>query len=219
VTSALDPITEAAVNTTLAQLSKRRTAIFVTHRLQSAAGADLIIVMQDGRVVEQGAYPELLERGGPFSEMWRKQSGFEVSSDGRAGAITPARLRAIPLFADIEADLLARLASEFVADHFVDGENIFEQGDPADRFHVIARGVAEVVRSNGNGEAVVAHLEDGDFFGEMALLDDAPRNATVRAVTPTLTLSLDRREFESLLAASPGAAALVRQVAAERAAE
>lgn len=63
---------------------------------------------------------------------------------------------------------------------------------------------------------MVAHLEDGDFFGEMAFLNDAPRNATVRSVTPTLTLSLDRNQFEALLESSPGAAELVRRAAADR---
>ena len=219
VTSALDPVTEAAVNRTISDLVAGRTAIQVTHRIQTVEHSDHIVVLHDGRPVEQGAYDELRRAGGLFGEMLEKQSGFSISPDGRAGEITPERLRAIPLFAEVEARLIPRLAGEFVADHFVAGENIFEQGDPADRFHVIARGVTEVIRSNGTDSVVVAHLEDGDFFGEMALLDDAPRNATVRAVTPTLTLSLDRREFESLLSASPGAAELVRRIAAERAME
>lgn len=217
VTSALDPVTEAAVNETIAELGADRTVVRVTHRLQSVAGSDHIVVLHEGRPVEQGSFEGLRRGEGMFAEMLAKQTGFAISPDGRTGEITPERLRAIPLFADVDERLIRTLAAEFVADHFVESENIFAQGDPADRFHVIARGVTEVVRSDGAGEEIVAHLEDGDFFGEMALLDDAPRNATVRAVTPTLTLSLARREFESLLSASPGAAELVRRVAAERA--
>jgi len=217
VTSALDPVTEAAVNTTLAQFGEGRTVISVTHRLQSVSGADLVIVMQEGRPVEQGSFDALRGANGPFREMWDKQAGFQISPDGRAGEISVERLRAIPLFAEVEPKLLAALGDSFVGDHFVIGEDIFRQGDPADRFHVIARGVAEVIRQNGEGSEVLAHLEDGDFFGEMAFLDDAPRNATVRAVTPTLTLSLDRTQFNRLMATSPDTAETVRKVAAARA--
>jgi CRP-like cAMP-binding protein len=64
---------------------------------------------------------------------------------------------------------------------------------------------------------VIAHLEDGDFFGEMAFLQNAPRNATIRAVTPTLTLSLDRDQFADFLVSAPSAAEVVRRVAADRA--
>ncbi|MBT8217223.1 MAG: ATP-binding cassette domain-containing protein [Acidimicrobiia bacterium] len=220
VTSALDPVTEAAVNETLVKLAGGRTSVLVTHRLQTVAGADLIVVMQDGRPVEQGTFDQLRAGGSVFQSMWDKQSGFAVSPDGRAGEISPARLAAIPLFSEIAPDELAELADRFAADHFVAGEDVFAEGDPADRFHVIARGVVEVMHRDEDGqEEVIAHLEDGDFFGEMALLDDAPRNATIRAVTPTLTLSLDRRQFESLLQTSSHAAELVRQVAAGRASQ
>ena len=218
VTSALDPVTEAAVNETIAHMAEDRTVVVVTHRLRTAGDADLIAVLQDGRLVEQGTFDELRGAGGVFAAMWEKQSGFNISGDGRGGEISPSRLRAVPLFQDLDTESLSGLADTFVADHFVAGEDIFQQGDPADRFHVIARGVTEVIRTNGAGHDVIAHLEDGDFFGEMAFLDDAPRNATVRAVTPTLTLSLDRNQFERLLDSSPEAAEIVRRYAADRAA-
>ncbi|MGI9648167.1 MAG: ATP-binding cassette domain-containing protein [Acidimicrobiia bacterium] len=216
VTSALDPATEAAVIQTLGRLSRDRTVVSVTHRLQAAADADLIVVMNDGRPVEQGSFDQLQASGSHFQEMWEKQDGFAVSADGRAAQITPDRLKAIPLFSEMDEQHLSILADEFAPDHFVAGEDIFQLGEPADRFHVIARGVTEVLQPGESGDEVVAHLEDGDFFGELAFLNDAPRNATVRAVTPTLTLSLDRNEFEALLAPSPGAAEMVRRVAADR---
>lgn len=217
VTSALDPSTEAAVAETIRQLRHDRTVLLITHRLQSVADADLVVLMQDGKPVEQGSFTELHAADGPFRHMWEKQAGFEISADGRAGQISAKRLGAIPLFADVDSQILADLAPEFVADHFVTGEDIFRQGEPADRFHIIVRGITEVIRGHGTDEIVIAHLDDGDFFGEMAFLDDAPRNATVRAVSPTLTLSLDRRQFDGLLESSFGAAEVVRRVAATRA--
>lgn len=67
------------------------------------------------------------------------------------------------------------------------------------------------------GGVAIAHLEDGDFFGEMALLDDAPRNATVTAVIPTTTLSLDRDQFGLLMADAPEIARAVREASEARA--
>ncbi|KAK4047946.1 Iron-sulfur clusters transporter atm1, mitochondrial [Microbotryomycetes sp. JL221] len=80
-TSALDSSTEADlmrnINSTL--LSKHRTAIFVAHRLQTIADADLIIVLKDGYVAEQGTHAELLKRsGGVYKQMWEQQQSFTL---------------------------------------------------------------------------------------------------------------------------------------------
>ena len=117
VTSALDPVTEAAVNETLIALAKGRTSIVITHRLRTAADAALIVVMQDGRPVERGTFRELRDAGDVFQSMWDKQSGFAVSPDGRAGEISPERLAAIPLFSEMAPPALAGLADRFAADH------------------------------------------------------------------------------------------------------
>ena len=72
-TSNLDLVTEARV--TRAMLSEGRTTLLVAHRLPSAAGADRVVVVDGGRIVEQGHHAELLARGGRYAEMWR---AFEV---------------------------------------------------------------------------------------------------------------------------------------------
>ncbi len=217
VTSALDPATEADVNATLQGFRGGRTIVSVTHRLQSVTGADLIVVLRDGVVTESGTFEELKNAAGTFAEMWEKQSGFTISGDGRGARVSQERLKAIPLFSELSEELLEELRDQLVSDHHEQDELVFEQGAPADRFYVIARGVVEVVVSEGEKETVIAHLEDGDFFGEMALLDDAPRNASIRAVTSTVTLSLSRDEFDRLLAKSSQAEASVRAIARSRA--
>ncbi len=98
-----------------------------------------------------------------------------------------------------------------------DGEFVFQQGGLGDSFYVIARGVVEVVRDVGDpAEEVIAWLEDGDFFGEMALLGRQRRNASVRARGITTLLVLDGRQFDQLMATVPEARAAIEAAAAER---
>jgi ATP-binding cassette subfamily B protein len=74
-TSNLDLVTEARVTRAMQVLSQGRTTLLVAHRLPSAAGADRVVVVDGGRIVEQGTHADLLARGGRYAEMWR---AFEV---------------------------------------------------------------------------------------------------------------------------------------------
>jgi ATP-binding cassette subfamily B protein len=203
-TSALDPQTEAEIVATLEGLRGQRTIVSVTHRLALASDADLIVVMSGGRVVEQGRHEELLARKGLYARLWEQQSGFVISSSGRRAAIEPQRLGAIPLFAQVDADLLARLAARFATLGVPAGRAVFEEGDAGDVLYVIVRGQLDVFRRDADGsERRVGVLEDGDFFGEIALLEDVRRTATVRARVPCLLLALARADFRELLSEAP----------------
>jgi CRP-like cAMP-binding protein len=78
--------------------------------------------------------------------------------------------------------------------HFKRNEKIFHQGDPGDSLFIIESGSVKVVllSSEGAEDAIIAILGPGMFFGELALLDGAPRSASAIAVEPSETLSLDR---------------------------
>ncbi|HKY03691.1 MAG TPA: FAD-dependent oxidoreductase, partial [Blastocatellia bacterium] len=80
-------------------------------------------------------------------------------------------------------------------EHFEPGEEVFHQGDLGDRIYIIVNGQAEVVREDNGNEMVLAQLGAGEYFGEMALLRQTTRSATVRCITPMDTLSLHKREF------------------------
>ena len=69
-TSALDPTTEAAIMETVKELMRGRTTLIVTHRLATIHGVDQIVVLERGRVVEQGTGPELLARGGAYAALY-----------------------------------------------------------------------------------------------------------------------------------------------------
>jgi ATP-binding cassette subfamily B protein len=73
-TSALDSATEAAVQDALDEASKGRTTLMVAHRLSTVRGADEIIVLEAGRVVERGTHDGLLEKGGKYADMWQRQA-------------------------------------------------------------------------------------------------------------------------------------------------
>jgi ATP-binding cassette subfamily B protein len=66
-------VSEAAIQDALSELARDRTVLVIAHRLSTVAGADLIAVMDEGRVVERGTHGELLARGGRYADLWRAQ--------------------------------------------------------------------------------------------------------------------------------------------------
>lgn len=89
--------------------------------------------------------------------------------------------------------------------HFEAGETIFRQGDPGDLVYTIVRGEVEVIREEPDGEArLLTRMGPGEYFGEMALISDAPRTATVRALTPVDVVGMGGSDFTALYAYLPG---------------
>jgi CRP/FNR family transcriptional regulator, cyclic AMP receptor protein len=113
-------------------------------------------------------------------------------------------LRGCPLFAPCPEGVLADVGRRLRHRHFRRNEVIFHQGDPGDALHVITEGAVKILLPSPEGEeAIIATLKEGDFFGELALLDGQPRSATATAVEPTETLSLPRDVFRELVEKHP----------------
>jgi HD-GYP domain-containing protein (c-di-GMP phosphodiesterase class II) len=91
-----------------------------------------------------------------------------------------------------------------VEKHYRKGAVIIEERTEAERFFIIYKGKIEITKKFESDEEFVLSLQsDGDFFGEMALLDEQPRSATARAVEPTIVLETSRKNFETLLYKAP----------------
>jgi NADH dehydrogenase len=101
--------------------------------------------------------------------------------------------------------------------HFEAGETIFRQGDKGDRLYILVDGEVEVIRANpGEEEITLAHLGPGECFGEMALVSDNLRMATVRSCTSVNVLTLDRDTFQSVFAHLPPLRGLFQQLIEQR---
>ncbi len=115
-------------------------------------------------------------------------------------------LRRLELFAGLSEPDLEALASQTEPVTVAAGTDLIQEGAPADAAYVVVDGEFEVIKKSDVQDIVIAVREAGEVFGEMALLDDAPRIATVRAVRDSQVLKIRGEEFESILAHSPTAA-------------
>lgn len=111
-------------------------------------------------------------------------------------------LRRMPLFATMDEVEIELICSRLRLGQVAARQAIIRQGDRGDRFYIVRRGHVEVTQRDDRGVTeVVNQLDRGDCFGEVALLRDAPRNATCRATVPTEVLSLSRQDFDRLVKA------------------
>ncbi len=108
------------------------------------------------------------------------------------------------LFAHADDDALATIAGQLRRRRFRRHEVIFHQGDPGDSLHIVSSGAVKIVLPSLEGEeAIIATLRSGDFFGELALLDGAPRSATAVALEASETWTLSRELLLATLDRDP----------------
>ena len=123
-----------------------------------------------------------------------------------------SRLKALPLFEGVSDEDLDKIAP-FVSEVSVsEGKHLVDEGDYAYEFMAIEEGEAEVIR----GEQTLATLGPGDYFGEIGLLEDDRRNATVIARSPMRLLTLDQWDMKRLEKAIPSAAEKIRETVRSR---
>ena len=112
-------------------------------------------------------------------------------------------LRSIPIFAKIEPTKLKLLAFTSERLHFMDGDEVCRQGDVGDAAYIILDGQADVLVDTPAGAVKVATVGRNDIIGEIAILCDVPRTATVTASTDLTTLKVSKDNFFQLLTQFP----------------
>lgn len=108
-------------------------------------------------------------------------------------------LSRLPLFAEFAPGQMAMVASRLVPERYRAGQRIFSQGDPGDSFYIIKEGQVGILVAKDGQESTVAELGPGEYFGEIALLLDVPRTASVVARGDVLVLRLLQGDFMELL--------------------
>lgn len=125
-------------------------------------------------------------------------------------------LRRIPLFANIAPAKLKLLAFTSQRASFRPDQELFHQGDPGDAAYVIINGTAEILVDSPEGEIHITDVTRNAFVGEIAILCDVPRTATVRAKDTVETLKIDKEHFLQLLAEFPEMGVEIMRVLADR---
>ena len=127
-----------------------------------------------------------------------------------------AELRAVALFSDLTDADLSRLAQGAELVNLESGRVLFSEGDEGHQAYVVTGGEVEILKITDGREVLLARRGPGDVIGEMALLDAAPRMATVRACSDTTLISLEKDRLDELLASSATAARSLFSVLLER---
>ena len=156
--------------------------------------------MDNGQLVACGTHEHLLNSCKQYQNMWTKQSEFYISYNGRKADMTTEHLKLIELFSDLHNPLLEEIISYMDTEHFEEQQTVIQQGEEGDKFYIIVRGRVEVMLEQElNSMKRLAVLEDGDYFGEMALLKEIPRTATIRTLNSCTLLSMKRSHFYKIL--------------------
>lgn len=121
-------------------------------------------------------------------------------------------LARVPLFANCTPEEVSAIDAVAREHAFEPGQIIVNQGSAGQAFYLILAGRVEIVRDGGS----LGTFGPGDFFGEMSLLDAAPRSATIRALEPTTCLMLSGWDFRSVLERHPSIAIKLLEVLSRR---
>jgi len=170
-TAALDKESGANVVGLLRKLADENgtTVMIVTHDNRILNVADRIVNMIDGHIVSDIRVKETM--------------------------IICAILKRCAVFKEMSPSDLTDVAQKMREERFENGATIIRQGDAGDKFYVVAQGKTQVIVESPGGTRTVASIAEGGFFGEVALLRDQPRNATVQADGPVLAYTLSKPDF------------------------
>jgi CRP/FNR family cyclic AMP-dependent transcriptional regulator len=115
-------------------------------------------------------------------------------------SVSTTMLRNVPLFAGLDEAQLNVLVPMIMRTNFGRNQTIIAAGDPTDSLYIVISGRLKVLMADGQGrEVILAILGPGEFFGEMGLLDDSPRSASVLTLEPCELLGISKKDFKRCL--------------------
>jgi CRP/FNR family cyclic AMP-dependent transcriptional regulator len=118
-----------------------------------------------------------------------------------AGMVSSAVMKTVPLFSSLPEEQLRMLTTVVTRKSAPRSTTIMAGGDPTDSLYIVLSGRLKVMMSDAEGkEVILSILGPGEFFGEMGLIDDEPRSATVVTIEPCELLSIAKRDFKKCLA-------------------
>jgi CRP/FNR family cyclic AMP-dependent transcriptional regulator len=136
---------------------------------------------------------------------------------GASTTVSTTALRSVPLFDSFPDDQLRALATMVTRRSAPRGTTIMHLGDPADSLYIVVSGRLKVMMGEADGkEVILSILGAGEFFGEMGLIDDSPRSATVIAIEPCELLAVSKRAFKKCLNENLTLAMAVMRVLVQR---
>ena len=122
-----------------------------------------------------------------------------------------------PIFKPLDAAQRKSLIERFKSREVTANEKILEQGQKGDGLYMLLSGRVEVSRKDNGKRQVLAHLKEGDVFGEMSLLSNNPVNANVKTIRKSIVLKLPRRTFSEIVSTHPQLLAHISELSSERA--
>lgn len=169
----------------LRRITDGATILWITDSVPEGLPYEQHLELRNGRVSVEGDTREHVE---------------EIEQEGRAGMGSEAQiLQGLPLFSELNPNRLKLLAFTAERKTYKAGEDLFRQGDDGDAAYVILKGKADVIlESDEHGENALFQLGKNQIVGELALLCDTPRTATIRAETDLTALKLNKEVFTEL---------------------
>ncbi len=147
----------------------------------------------------------------------KHSSGFKDAIEGiYAERAVKTYLRKVPLFSTLDDSTLEKLEDRIKLKSYSPGDLIFKEGDEGDSLYVIRTGFVKITKKHLDKEQIIAYLSQGNYFGEMALLEDERRTASVSAFTNVEVLQVLKGDFNMLLNADPKLAELMKDIIMER---
>jgi ATP-binding cassette subfamily B protein len=237
-TASLDETSQARIVNMLARDFRGKTMVSISHRLSTVKNFDKVLVLDRGRLAQDGAPAELAAQPGTFQDLLAQREGTEARH-AAAEVVSPSAppphlpdaqalrsaLQRSPLLAELHSDQLQLLEGVARSLECPAGTVLFRRGDPGTELFLILEGEVEFLaprrdREGGAGE-VVDSSGPGTTFGELALFGDGVRTLTARAKTALRLVFVDRDTLLEVLAADPRIAAgflrvLSRRLAAVR---